>query len=136
MLEHDWRLGQHEGADRHFAVRVYLKNVEADALRDCVGPGRSNLKSSKKAFTTPRGRTRIANRTGLSISLLPNGAIFAIERTQSQQRIMINQVLGSPIAGGMGRLYLRTSDRESMIVPVIGLEAPSRIGAADDRFVW
>ena len=86
MLEHDWRLGQHEGADRHFAVRVYLKNVEADALRDCVGPGRSNLKSSRKAFTTPReedlGLTRIANRTGLSISLLPNGAIFAIERTQ------------------------------------------------------
>ena len=112
MLEHDWRPGQHEGADRHFAVRVYLKNVEADALRDCVGPGRSDLKSSRNAFTTPReedlGLTRIANRTGLSISLLPNGAIFAIEHTRGQQRIMINQVLGSPIAGGMGRLYLRT----------------------------
>jgi 1,2-beta-oligoglucan phosphorylase len=138
MLEHDWRLGQHEGAEPHFAVRVYLRNVEADALRDC--PGRSNLKSSTKAFTTPReedlGLTRIANRTGLSISLLPSGAVFATEHARGQQRIMVNQVLGSPIARGMGRLYLRTGGREPMILPVIGPEAPCLIGAADDRFVW
>ena len=96
--------------------------------------------SSRKTLTTPReedlGLTRIANRTGLSISLLPSGAIFAIEHAQGQQRIMINQVLGSPIACGMGRLYLRTGGREPMILPVIGPEAPCRIGAADDRFVW
>ena len=49
---------------------------------------------------------------------------------------MINQVLGSPIAGGMGRLYLRTGGADPMIVAVIGPEAPCRVGAADDRFVW
>jgi 1,2-beta-oligoglucan phosphorylase len=98
------------------------------------------LKSSRKTFTTPReedlGLTRITNRTGLSISRLPSGAIFALEHSQSEQRIMINQILGSPIAGGMVRLYLRTDGREPMILPVIGPEAPCRIGAADDRFVW
>ena len=98
------------------------------------------MESSRRSFTTPREDdlrlTRIANRTGLSISLLPNGAIFAIEHARDQHRIMINQVLGSPIAGGMGRLYLRASGRESMILPVIGPEAPCRIGGADDRFVW
>ena len=98
------------------------------------------MRSSRKTLTTPREDdlrlTRIANRTGLSISLLPNGAIFAIEHARDQQRIMINQVLGSPIAGGMGRLYLRASGGESMILPVIGPEAPCRTGAAEDRFVW
>ena len=98
------------------------------------------MKSSRRAFATPReedlGLTRIANRTGLSISLLPNGAIFAIEHARDQQRIMINQVLGSPIAGGTGRLYLRTGGPEPMSLPLIGPEAPCRIGGADDRFIW
>jgi len=98
------------------------------------------LKSSRKAFTTPReedlGLTRIANRTGLSIRLLPNGAIFAIEHTQGTRKIMINQVLGSPIAGGMGRLWLRTGGPEPMILSLAGPDAPCRIGAAHDRFVW
>ena len=49
---------------------------------------------------------------------------------------MINQSLGSPIAGGMGRLYLRTGGPEPMILPVVGPEARCRVGAADDRFVW
>jgi 1,2-beta-oligoglucan phosphorylase len=59
------------------------------------------LAPSRKALTTPREDnlrlTRIANRTGLSISLLPSGAIFAIEHARDQNRIMINQVLGSSI---------------------------------------
>jgi hypothetical protein len=61
-------------------------------------------------LTMPRqddlGLMRIVNRTGFSASLLPNGAIFAIEHTQDSRRIMINQSLASPIASGMGRLYL------------------------------
>src|SRR5271157_5881997 len=104
------------------------------------GSGGTMLKSSEAILTTPRegdlGLARIANRTRLSISLLPNGAIFAIERTQGARKIMINQVLGSPIAGGMGRLYLRTGGPEPMTLPVIGPEAPCRVAAADHRFVW
>src|SRR5262245_16410823 len=82
------------------------------------------------------GLMHVANKAGLSISLLPNGAIFAIEHTQGSRRIMINQSLASPIASGMGRLYLRTGGAEPMILPVIGPEARCRVGGTDDRVVW
>src|SRR4051812_43072635 len=61
--------------------------------------------------TTPRDRDlgliRIGNRTGLSVSMLPNGSIFMVEHAQGDRAIMINQVLGSPIAGRIGRIYAR-----------------------------
>jgi 1,2-beta-oligoglucan phosphorylase len=91
-------------------------------------------------MTTPRqddlGLSRIVNETGFSISLLPNGAIFAMEHARGHERIMINQLLASPIAGGMSRLYLRTGNREPMILPLVGPESRCCVGAADDRFVW
>src|SRR5262245_33533708 len=91
-------------------------------------------------LTTPRqddlGLIRIVNKVGLSISLLPNGAVFAMEHTDGSRKIMINQVLGSPIAGGMGRLLLRIGGTAPTILPVIGPEAPGRVGSAEDRFVW
>ncbi len=91
-------------------------------------------------LTTPRqddlDLIRIVNRVGLSIRLLPNGAVFAIEHTDGSRQIMINQVLGSPIAGGMGRLLLRTGGNAPMTLPLIGPEAQCRVGAAEDRFVW
>ena len=80
--------------------------------------------------------TRIVNGPGLSISLLPSGAIFAIEHSAASRRIMINQTLASPIANGMARLYLRIGGPEPAILPVIGPEAGLRVGASDDRFVW
>ncbi len=104
---------------RYFAIKASLNRITAGASPSRARPGRSELESSRRSFTTPREEdlrlTRIANRTGLSISLLPNGAIFAIEHVRGEQRIMINQVLGSPIAGGMGRLYLRAGGPEPMI---------------------
>ncbi len=67
--------------------------------------------ASIEILTTPRrdelDLLRIANSAGLSISVLPSGAIFAIEHTQANRRIMINQTLALPIANGMGRLYVR-----------------------------
>jgi len=57
------------------------------------------------ARTLPRdgdlGLVRIANGSGLSVSVLPNGCLFAIEYGDESGRVMINQVLGSPIAGGI-----------------------------------
>jgi 1,2-beta-oligoglucan phosphorylase len=79
---------------------------------------------------------RIVNSAGISISLLPSGAIFAIEHAGPKRRIMINQVLASPVASGMGRLYLRAGGPEPAILPVIGPEATLRVGASNDRFVW
>ena len=96
--------------------------------------------SSTEILTTPRrddlGLVQITNSAGISISLLPSGAIFAIEHADLKRRIMINQVLGSPIANGMGRLYLRVGGPEPAILPLIGPEAGLRAGAANDRFVW
>ena len=82
------------------------------------------------------GLLRIANTTGLSIRFLPNGAIFAIEHARKRNRIMINQVLASPIAGGLARLCLRLGGREPTILPLVGPEAHGSIGIAADRFVW
>ena len=96
--------------------------------------------SPTEILTTPRqddlGLKRIANGAGFSISLLPSGAIFAIEHREASRRILINQSLASPIAIGMGRLYLRAGGPEPAILPLIGPEAGLRVGASDDRFVW
>jgi cellobiose phosphorylase len=98
------------------------------------------LHSSIEILTTPRrddlGLLRIANGAGLSISLLPSGAIFAIEHTQENRRIMINQTLALAIANGMGRLYLRLGGSQAMNLPMAGPEAGLRVGASDDRYVW
>ncbi len=97
-------------------------------------------RSPTEILTTARqgdlGLSRIVNKAGSSISLLPSGAIFAIEHAKASRRIMINQSLASPIANGMGRLYLRAGVHEPAILPVIGPEAGLRVGASDDRFVW
>ena len=62
-------------------------------------------------FETPResdlGLRRISSRSGLSISVLPNGCVFAIEHQHERGRTLINQIHGSPLDGGIGRLYLR-----------------------------
>src|SRR5271169_598979 len=107
-----------------------------------ITPVGGNAMSHRTPATlaTPRrdelGLRRIVNWSGLSISLLPNGAIFAIEHEQENRRVMINQVLGSPIGGGMGRLFLRVGGARPTILPVAGPEALSQVGAAEDRFVW
>lgn len=95
--------------------------------------------SAKERLTTPRredlGLREIANQSGIAISILPNGAIFLLEHTR-ERRIMINQTLGSPLAGGMGSLWLRTGGIEPMILPIAGVAAHCRIGMANDRFIW
>jgi 1,2-beta-oligoglucan phosphorylase len=96
--------------------------------------------SATEILTTPRrddlGLVQIASSAGVAVSLLPSGAIFAIEHVDAKRRIMINQVLASPIANGIGRLFLRTGGPEPAILPVIGPEAGLRVGASNDRVVW
>ena len=79
---------------------------------------------------------QLRNRSGLVISLLPNGAIFAIEHLRRGRRIMINQSLGSPVAGGMGRVCLRIGGSEPLILSLAGAEAHCRVGVAANRCVW
>ena len=91
-------------------------------------------------FTTPRdsdlGLRRLTNSAGLSISVLPNGCIFAIEHQNVRGCTLLNQVLGSPIGGGIARIYLRIGGAAPLITQVLGPGAKIRFGAAADRFVW
>ena len=49
---------------------------------------------------------------------------------------MLNQVLGSPLGGGIARFYLRTGGPAPHITQVLGPGAKLRFGVAEDRFVW
>src|SRR5260221_11170638 len=86
---------------------------------------------------TPReadlGLRTVSNESGLSLSVLPNGCLFAIEDRRENGTVMINQVLGSALAGGIARLYLCVGPH---IVQAVGPAAAVEFGAAPDRFVW
>ncbi len=94
------------------------------------------VSSGKRSWTTPRdqdlGLRRIENDAGLSISLLPNGCIFAIEHRRPDGTIVINQLLGSPIDGGVGRIYLRVGGERPFSIQT----ASAQFTALGDRFVW
>ena len=59
----------------------------------------------------------IRNSSGLSFSRLPNGALFTMDYVQGDARLQINQVYGSPVANGMGQIYLRI---EGENIPTFG----------------
>jgi cellobiose phosphorylase len=91
-------------------------------------------------LTTPRiddlGLERIVNASGMSIARLPNGAVFSLEHAEGARRIVVNQAFASPIAGGMGRLFLRIGGADPAILACAGAEGSRQIGCADDGFVW
>ena len=96
------------------------------------------MASDKRIWKTPRdsdlGLYRIENRAGMSISVLPNGCIFAIEHRREDGTTMINQLLGSPIDGGIARLYLRLGGAAPISVEAAGSGANARFGAAGEPF--
>jgi cellobiose phosphorylase len=93
-----------------------------------------------RSFVTPRESdlqlTRIANQTGLAVSLLPNGTIFAIEHTSDDRKVMLNQILGSPLQGGIGRLILRMGGSAPRNIELVSPGAEVEIGFAADRIAW
>lgn len=99
--------------------------------------------TAARAWTLPRepdlGLRRIDSGSGLSISLLPNGCLFAIEHADAGGRVMINQVLGSPVAGGIGRVVLRVAGAgpaTEIVGPGARVLCGAAAGAAGGRFVW
>jgi cellobiose phosphorylase len=96
--------------------------------------------SDTRSWKTPRERDlglhQIENRAGLSISVLPNGGVFAIEHRREDGATMINQLLGSPVDGGIARLYLRIGGASPISVEAAGPGARGRFGAAGEGFVW
>ena len=93
--------------------------------------------TSLPPFTMPREANleldSIRNASGLCFRRLPNGALFSMEHQQGEQRIRLNQSLGSPIANGMGQIYLRI---EGENIPTFGPNATGTTGSAEDRFLW
>ncbi|WP_156898242.1 GH36-type glycosyl hydrolase domain-containing protein [Methylocapsa acidiphila] len=98
------------------------------------------MPSRNRIWKTPRERDLglrwISNRAGLAIGVLPNGRLFAIENRRADGAIMINQLLGSPIADGISRLYLRSGGAAPAAIDVLGSAGASRFGTGPDRFAW
>ena len=82
---------------------------------------------SKDGFVTPRRDdlplTVIRNAAGLTLSLLPSGALFAQEHVEGSRRILINQTLASPLADGMAGLFLRIAGASGPAASIIGAQA-------------
>ena len=75
----------------------------------------------------------LQNRSGLSIELLDNGAIFAIRHRQ----ILVNQVLGSPLEGGVGNIYLRRRTSAGITsISLLGPGSPSSFRASRHGATW
>lgn len=91
-------------------------------------------------FILPRdadlGLRWIDNRTGLAAALLPNGALFGLSHRVDEKSdpVLVNQVLGSPLSGGIGRLLLRLGG--GRVVEAVGPAARLVVGVGPDRFVW
>ena len=96
--------------------------------------------SEIRAWRTPQEQDlrllHLANPLGLNISILPNGAVFAIEHRTDAGTTLISQVLGSPVGGGIARMLVRSHASASASREIIGPHARVRLGAAADRIVW
>ena len=92
-----------------------------------------------RRFQIPRrdrlGLLSLCNESGLSISFLPNGTLFAIEYNDEFGTIMVNQMLGSPVYGGIGRLYLRIGGPKAGVFEIVGPRAKVSFGQGDS-FFW
>ncbi len=95
---------------------------------------------TRRTITTPLqsdlGLATIENRAGLVVSVLPNGSVFAIEHRGERSSVLINQVLGQPAHGGIGRLYLRVGGEQPFTAQLVGPEARVRFGRGERSFVW
>ncbi|HET8830692.1 MAG TPA: cellobiose phosphorylase, partial [Casimicrobiaceae bacterium] len=92
------------------------------------------------SWRTPResdlGLARVGNNRGLGISALPGGSLFAIEHRSGDGSILVNQVLASPLDGGIGRIVLRVGGQHPVNIEVVGAGARVELGVAADRMRW
>lgn len=93
--------------------------------------------TAPRRFETPRedglGLRRIDSASGLSAALMPNGCLFGLSHQAGPVRTMLNQIEGSALDGGIGRIFLRVGET---VVEVVGSGARVAVGAGGDRFVW
>ncbi|ANL37012.1 MULTISPECIES: GH36-type glycosyl hydrolase domain-containing protein [Rhizobium] len=82
------------------------------------------------------GLFTISNGSGLSISALPNGTLFAIEYADDKGAVQVNQIQGSPLIGGIGRLYLRVGGARPDVVEIVGPRARGSFAYDATSFSW
>jgi cellobiose phosphorylase len=75
----------------------------------------------------------LRNEAGLRVALLPNGGLHSMFAGE----VMINQVLSSPLEGGLFRLYLRRHGPDGVDgVPIAGLAPGLRFRLDHEQAVW
>ena len=84
----------------------------------------------------PLGLHRISNGAGLSVDILPNGAVSSIEHRNGDEVTLINQFVGSPLDWGVGRILVRSHDEAPWSLEAFGPRAQFRLGLGSDRAVW
>jgi cellobiose phosphorylase len=96
--------------------------------------------AERHGWCTPResdlGLRRIRNDCGIGISVLPNGAVFAIEHRSDSGSVLVNQVLASPLDGGIGRIVLRAGGERPIKIELVGPRARVALGVTPERAVW
>ena len=98
-----------------------------------VADARLAIAEPSIAGANARLAVTLANFAGLTIELLENGAVFAIRHDQ----ILVNQVLGSPVEGALGNIYLRRRTRAGVtFVPLLGPGSDSRFRVAAHAATW
>ncbi|PWT73196.1 MAG: cellobiose phosphorylase [Proteobacteria bacterium] len=90
----------------------------------------------KTPLESDLGLRTIADSAGIRIDVLPNGSIFAIIHQDELGSTLINQVLGSPLEGGIARILLRAGGEDPFIAELIGPRASARFGVTENRIVW
>jgi hypothetical protein len=73
------------------------------------------------------------NGKGLTARFLDNGALFGLHAGE----VMVNLVLGSPMGGGLGGVFLRSFEGDAIAwTPLVGPRAGSRFVVDRDHVRW
>ncbi len=106
------------------------------ALIDEISMAPNRTRSLQMPRREELGLFAISNGSGLSISALPNGTLFAIEYADDKGAVQINQIQGSPLIGGIGRLYLRVGGARPDVVEIVGPRADGSFAYDATSFSW
>lgn len=75
----------------------------------------------------------LKNKKGLTFKFLESGAILTIEH----ENIMINQILGNPIDGGIGNIFIRIHQEDEILYfPIMGPSSKSIFALGEDCASW